>query len=317
MADISQSLPGWSTTASSNAPAGTTAIGSGLDDNLRAIQATVRQFLASQGTNIASAATIDLSLADGYYISITGSTGPVTSLGTVAAGISYWLSTVSTPTFTHNGTSLILPGAANITAVAGDVFRFTSLGSGNWRCTLYLPANGYFPATVGTQTVWVPATAMTSRTTNGPSSGTVESSTNKVMSKTLDFDSSTNEFAQFNIRMPKSWNEGGMQAEFYWSSLTATGDCVWAVQAVSLSDLDLLDTAFGTAVTATDTSTTASGVLRSTITATLTSAGTPAVGDITTFQVYRDASAAGDTLAVDARLHGVALFFTTDAPTDA
>lgn len=317
MADISQSLPAWSTTASSNAPSGSTSIGSGLDDNLRAIQATVRQFLASQGTNISSAATIDLSTADGYYIVITGSTGPVTSLGTVAAGISYWLKFSSTPTITHNGTSLILPGAANYTCVAGDILRFTSEGSGNWRCTGLLPANGFVPGVVGTQTIWVPATAMTSRTTNGPSSGTVESSTNKVMSNTYDFDSSTNEHVQFSVRMPKSWNEGGIQAEFYWSSATNAGDCVWSLQAVSLSDLDLIDTAFGTAVTATDTATTASGILRSTITATLTSAGTPASGDITIFQAFRNASAAGDTLAIDARLHGVALFITTDAPTDA
>jgi hypothetical protein len=46
-------------------------------------------------------------------------------------------------TFTHNATSLILPGAANITTAAGDVAWMESLGSGNWRCLVYMPAAGY------------------------------------------------------------------------------------------------------------------------------------------------------------------------------
>jgi hypothetical protein len=46
-------------------------------------------------------------------------------------------------TFTHNATSLILPGAANITTAAGDVAWVESLGSGNWRCLVYMPAGGY------------------------------------------------------------------------------------------------------------------------------------------------------------------------------
>lgn len=43
MADISTDYTSWSTTESSNNPSGSTAIGTGLDDNLRAIQAGVAQ----------------------------------------------------------------------------------------------------------------------------------------------------------------------------------------------------------------------------------------------------------------------------------
>ena len=39
-----------------------------------------------QGTNVASNNSIDLSLVDGFYINITGST-PVISMGTAAAGV--------------------------------------------------------------------------------------------------------------------------------------------------------------------------------------------------------------------------------------
>jgi hypothetical protein len=45
-------------------------------------------------------------------------------------------------TLTHNGTSLILPGAENITTAAGDVALMESLGSGNWKCVVYSRQNG-------------------------------------------------------------------------------------------------------------------------------------------------------------------------------
>lgn len=138
MADVSAFLRSWSATASSNGPQDSATIGSGLGGNIRATQAVVRQFLASQGTPIASAATMDLTTMDGYYASVTGNT-TVTGLGTEVAGISYWLRTASTPLFKYNASTLLLPGAADITAVAGDIFRFTSEGSGVWICTGYIP----------------------------------------------------------------------------------------------------------------------------------------------------------------------------------
>lgn len=136
---VPTTLRGISTTAASNSPAGTDAIGSTLDDYLRALQAVFRTYLASQGSAMTAASTVDLSTADGYYITINGST-TITSFGTEQAGISYLLKFASTPVITHNGTSLILPGAANITAAAGDLMLVVSEGSGNWRCEMYQPA---------------------------------------------------------------------------------------------------------------------------------------------------------------------------------
>lgn len=72
----------------------------------------------SKGADIASAATLVLG-TDGNYFDVTGSTGPITSI-TVPAGMLFMLQFDSTPTLTHNATTLNLPGGANITAVAGD-----------------------------------------------------------------------------------------------------------------------------------------------------------------------------------------------------
>jgi len=80
---------------------------------------------------IASAATVDLALATSNTVRITGNTGPITSFGTTPAGTRYWCRFTSSPQINHNATSLIIPGAANITIVAGDWILVESKGSGN------------------------------------------------------------------------------------------------------------------------------------------------------------------------------------------
>lgn len=179
-----------------------------------------------------------------------------------------------------------------------------------------------FPTAVsalGLNTIYCPATGMVSRTTNGPASGSVETSTNKVMIKTLDFDASTIEYAQFSVAMPKSWNNGTVTAVFHWSHAATTTNfgVVWGIQGAAFSDGDSLDgTAFGTAVEVTDTGGNTSYEYISSTTAACTIAGSPATGDRVVFQIYRKASDGSDTLAVDARLHGVKLYYTNSALVD-
>ena len=163
----------------------------------------------------------------------------------------------------------------------------------------------------------VPAAAMVGRTTNGAAAGQTETTTNKIILRTLDFDQSTDEYAQFVIpSMPKSWNEGTITAQFIGTS-TGTGDVVLGLQAVAISDDDVLDAAFGTAQYVTDTMGTANDQFTTAETSAITIAGTPAVGDMVVFQVVRAASNGSDTLNADYKLLGVKLFLTTDAANDA
>lgn len=85
-----------------------------------------------QGANIASAATLPIG-TDGDYFHVTGSTGPITALSTRSAGVQVTLTFDSTPTITHNATSLALIGAVNRVCVAKDTMVLRSEGSGNWR----------------------------------------------------------------------------------------------------------------------------------------------------------------------------------------
>lgn len=169
----------------------------------------------------------------------------------------------------------------------------------------------------GANTIFVPAIAMVTRLTNGAASGTLETTTNKVMIRTLDYDPATDEYAQFSVRMPKGWDEGTVTAFFLWSNASGTGSVVWGIQGLARSDDDVLDTAFGTAQTVTDAVTAAGDLMQSAQTSAITIGGTPAENDMVIFQVYRNASSGSDTLASDARLHGVAIIYSTNAPNDA
>ena len=75
----------------------------------------------------------------GQYVVITGTTA-VTALGTATAGALRVVRFSGILTLTHNATSLILPGGANIATAANDVAWFVSEGSGNWRCINYVRA---------------------------------------------------------------------------------------------------------------------------------------------------------------------------------
>lgn len=92
-------------------------------------------------TDTASATTVDLGAVGSRNVRVTGTT-TITSFGTVATGTYRRLRFAGVLTLTHNGTSLILPGAANITTAAGDTAEMVSLGAGNWVCVDYQRASG-------------------------------------------------------------------------------------------------------------------------------------------------------------------------------
>jgi hypothetical protein len=104
--------------------------------------------LFSQGTplNLVSAATTDIGAQNSVFLNITGTT-TITSFGTNYNGPRY-LRFDSALTLTHNATTLILPGAANITTTAGDSAIVVPSGSpaNGWRL-FYFPAVGAYNST--------------------------------------------------------------------------------------------------------------------------------------------------------------------------
>lgn len=141
----------WSTTAASNTAflAGISTDGAVMtvnqtDNAFREMAAQIASQLGKlgfKGADIASATTTNLANATGWYIHVTGTT-TITGFGTVDAGQPALIRFAGALTLTHNATSLILPGAANITTAANDVAFMMSLGSGNWQCISYSRASG-------------------------------------------------------------------------------------------------------------------------------------------------------------------------------
>jgi len=171
----------------------------------------------------------------------------------------------------------------------------------------------------GLETIWIPSSAMYGATTNPADAQQVETTAVRPDMKVLDFDAATDEFAQFSVAFPKSWNEGTVTYQVFWTpSSTNTGDCIFGLQGVSCGDSDTIDVAYGTAVTVTDAGIgTIEDQQVSSVSSAVTIAGSPAVDQQTYFQLYRDANAGGDTFSADARVLGIKIFYTTDAANDA
>ena len=169
----------------------------------------------------------------------------------------------------------------------------------------------------GKETIWVPAVAMYPNTTSGAEAAQVELSNGPEI-KVLDFDKDSDEFAQFAVAFPKSWNAGTVTFQaFFTATSTNTGTTAWGLSGVALADNGDLNTAFGTQVVATAKahSGTSNDLDVAAESGAVTIAGSPGADEYVFFQISRDVSA--DDLNADARLLGIKLFFTTSAANDA
>jgi len=172
---------------------------------------------------------------------------------------------------------------------------------------------------VGKHTLWIPTVAMRPTDSNGCASITdVETTAGRPDLQVLDFDASSDEHAQFQIAMPKSWNKGTVTFKVFWTSTaTDTDGVAWALQGVATANDDTVDAAYGTAVVVTDDNISAAeDCLVTAESSAVTIAGSPSTDEMCWFRVFRDVSDANDDMTEDARLIGIQLFITTDAGED-
>lgn len=205
----------------------------------------------------------------------------------------------------------------------GDSPQFTGIELGHASDTTLtrsaageMAIEGVVVKKVGRETIWLPAAAMTARTTNGAASGTTELATNDVMLSTFDFDQTTEEGVGFFIAMPKSWNESTVTFVPYWTAASGSGGVVWGLAAYAFSNDDALDTAVSGQQTSTDTFILANDCHLGPESSAITIGGTPATNDLVYFEITREVANGSDTLTADAKLIGIHLYITTDASTD-
>ena len=270
---------------------------------------TTGQITYEKGGDISSASPTVID-TDGHMFDVTGTTN--FSAFTVAAERLFVLQFDGVLTMTHGAGTLDLINGTNITTAAGDVGVFYSTAANVVRMI------SWTPATAKLNTIWVPASAMYPSTTNGCAAlAQVETTALRPDLKCLDFDPSSDEFAQFSIAMPKSWNEGTITYRPYWTVTgTNTGTVAWQLGGVAMASDDTINAVFGTlvATTALAHSGTSNDLMVSATSGAVTIAGSPAAGELCFFQINRDVSA--DAQTGDARLLGIKIFYTTDTHTD-
>ena len=235
------------------------------------------------------------------------------------------------------GETVIGTGAANATLTssgAHDLILDTNSGTNSGTITItdgadgniniapngngVVQAGGAAVKVAGKETIWVPAVAMYPNTTNGCAALAQVELSNGPEIKTLDFDKSSDESAQFAVAFPKSWNEGTITFQaFFTADSTDTGTVSWSLAGVSCADNDTINVAFGTGVapTAKAHSGTANDLDVTAESGAVTIAGSPSTDEEVYFQITRDVSE--DDLDADAKLLGIKIFFTTDAANDA
>ena len=223
------------------------------------------------------------------------------------------------------GTTVVLDTAASendtVQMVVYDVFgvadTVSASNGGNFVNDI---TSGGLPVKVaGKESMWIPSLAMKPTVSNGCAAhASVETTSGRPDMIVLDFDKDSDEFAQFAIAFPKSWNAGTVTFQFYWSGIAATTGVAMSLQGVAFADNGSIDAVYGTAIVVQDDAQGAvEELLVSAESAAITIAGSPGDNELCYFRIGRDVSDSNDDMAGDCRLHGIKLFFNTDTKNDA
>lgn len=251
----------------------------------------------------------------GTVTSVSGTANRITSTGGATPVIDISGAYVGQTSITTLGTIATgtVPGTLVSNTPAGTIAATTAQAAINELDTEKLAATA---TTIGAQDLFISSVAMWPRVTGGCSSlAQTEIATSLFNVQSLDFDQTTQEFAQMQFVFPRNWNNGTITATVYWTAASGTGGVVWGVSGGAYSNDDALTVALGTAQTVTDTFIAASDLHITATSSSITLAGTPADADFIAIQISRNPADGSDTLDADAKLLGVRIVFTLDAGT--
>ena len=225
----------------------------------------------------------------------------------------------------------ILPGAiSSYTTLANDLGTTVKIWNNLYvnNAVMGSSTNSVTSTTTGTtyagtarpqRSFYVDVGGMLTAVTTGSGAITqTETTTNKVNYLSSSFDGATDTIICFTSPLPKTWNAGTVTAVIYYipaGTTTGTG-IVWTIAGVLIGDNVSPDTAYGTAVSVTDTIQTAARVHISPESGAITIGGTLSGEKQIFWRVTRDADAAGDTNTDAAGLLGVLIKYTATGETD-
>lgn len=169
---------------------------------------------------------------------------------------------------------------------------------------------------VGTQDLWVSAEAMKPQSTSGCGALTqVPFATSLIDLGVLPFDQTTQQFAQFQVVLPRKYNNSTVTVVPVWTATGGSGTVQWGISFGSYRNGDALTVALGTPQTSDDTLIATNDLHIGPATSAITPSGTIADGNLLVGRVSRNP--ASDTLTADALLIGIIVRVVVDAATDA
>lgn len=224
--------------------------------------------------------------------------------------ITAWNMTGATILITHEdagtavGQRIATPTSANITWPIGTEARFVYDSTvSRWRLLSDFGSSSTATAT----DIW--ASDVIPAITNGPSSNTSETAGNFIGYDTVDFDQTTEESATVLVRTPPAWVGSTFTVSALWTADSGSGGVVWKFSARMLANDDPIDSALGTEQASTDTLLATGDLHESPATPSITPSGTAAANRLMVLKIARWPANAGDTLAADARLIGLRIFW--------
>lgn len=217
----------------------------------------------------------------------------------------------------RSGTTAEIDAEADGDVIVGSMFFDTTLGKPKM-VSVVSPRAYEIMGPVGTHQIWIPASACYPALTDGCSAHIQsEFPTNDVDIITLDFSGgtpATDEIAKFDWVPPQNWDASDftIKCKPYWTAGAGAGTVEFEFSAVSISNDDPMDAAFGSAIASLDTLLAADDLHISPQTTAITIAGSPAKLDWVQIKIKRDQ--ANDTKPEDAKLLGFVLEYSIDLP---
>lgn len=284
----------------------------GLWDDRGTFDASVAAYPSSGGSGTAGA----ILKGDIWTISVAGTlpTGQVVEIGDTVRAL------IDTPGNTQANWGILQNniGYVPVNKVGDTMSGNLAMGTNKVTGLGAASANGEavrYEQVIGVQDLFIPASAMWPRVTAGCSPlAQTEIATSLFNIQTLDFNQTTQQFAQFQIVPPRKWNNGTVTFVPYWTASAGTGTVQWGLSLGAYSNDDALTVALGTEQTSDDTLIATNDLHVGPASSAITVAGTPADSDLLAVQISRNT--ASDTLTGDAKLLGISIRFTCDAAVD-
>lgn len=203
-------------------------------------------------------------------------------------------------------TGLYVTGYTTSTYFVGNGSLLTNIGIGS--------------ITPGRQELTIEAPYLAPTVANGATAvATVASTSTATNFDAIALSSSTTQYFTMNGSLPISWDGSTVTFQAVWTSTNAAVDgtsVTFCLQGYALGDGESFDRSYGTAVCVEDLWVSSWTAHVSPMSAAITIGGSPTPGDTIVWRGYRNVDAAGDTMAQNALLVRLRLFYTKSSLND-